>query len=74
VLFSRTFRCWTTTSRPTRAPDIDGTDLEGEPLRLSDSRGTVVVLAFSGEWCGSCRLEYPYQRLMQDVLRLAIES
>ena len=26
-----------------------------------------MALAFSGEWCGSCWLEYPYQRLMQDV-------
>ena len=51
------------------APDISGTDLDGKPLRLSDYRGTVVVLAFSGEWCGSCRLEYPYQRLMQDVYK-----
>ena len=51
------------------APDIVGTDLDGKPLKLSDYRGTVVVLTFSGEWCGSCRLEYPYQRLMQDVYK-----
>jgi peroxiredoxin len=51
------------------APEIAGADLEGRPLRLSDYRGRVVVLAFSGEWCGSCRLEYPYQRLMLDVYK-----
>lgn len=51
------------------APEIVGTDLGGESLRLSDYRGRVVVLAFSGEWCGSCRLEYPYQRLMLDVYK-----
>src|SRR5689334_10206916 len=51
------------------APEIVGNDLEGRPLKLSDYRGTVVVLTFSGEWCGSCRLEYPYQRLMQEVYK-----
>jgi peroxiredoxin len=51
------------------APDIVGNDLNGKALRLSDYHGRVVVLAFSGEWCGSCRLEYPYQRLMLDVYK-----
>jgi peroxiredoxin len=50
-----------------QAPDIVGTDLEGRELRLSDHLGSVVVLAFSGEWCGSCRLEYPYLQLLTEV-------
>ena len=49
------------------APDITGTDLDGQPFKLSDYRGRVVVLAFSGEWCGACRLEYPYQRLLLEL-------
>lgn len=32
------------------APDIEGPDLEGNPLRLSDFRGQVVVLYFWGGW------------------------
>lgn len=32
------------------APDIEGLDLEGKPLRLSDYRGSVVVLYFWGGW------------------------
>ena len=28
------------------APDIEGTDLAGEPMKLSDFRGKVVVLEF----------------------------
>ncbi|HEY6565185.1 MAG TPA: hypothetical protein VIY86_11845, partial [Pirellulaceae bacterium] len=32
------------------APDIEGEDLEGEPLKLSDYRGSVVVLDFWGDW------------------------
>ena len=49
------------------APDITGGDLDGVPFKLSDYRGRVVLLVFSGEWCGICRTQYPYERLLQDV-------
>ena len=42
-------------------------DLNGEPMRLSDYRGKVVVLVFSGDWCGICRSDYPYERLLLDL-------
>ncbi len=32
------------------APDIEGRDLDGAPMRLSDHRGKIVVLLFSGHW------------------------
>ena len=32
------------------APEIVGTDLDGEPMKLSDYRGSVVVLNFWGDW------------------------
>lgn len=51
------------------APDIVGTDLNGSPLRLSDYRGKVVVLMFSGDWCGICRVQYPYERLMLELYK-----
>jgi peroxiredoxin len=51
------------------APDIVGRDLDGKEFRLSDYRGRVVVLAFSGEWCGACRVEYPYQRLLMEIYK-----
>jgi peroxiredoxin len=51
------------------APDIVGKDLDGKELRLSDYRGQIVVLAFSGEWCGACRVEYPYQKLLIDLYK-----
>ncbi|WP_405012783.1 TlpA family protein disulfide reductase [Kitasatospora sp. NBC_01539] len=41
----------------TAAPDITGTSLQGAPLKLSDYRGTVVVLNIWGSWCGPCRAE-----------------
>jgi len=62
------------------APDIVGTDLDGRALRLSDYRGKVVVVTFSGEWCGICRSEYPYHRFLMELYRdwpfalLSVES
>jgi peroxiredoxin len=44
------------------APDIIGHDHEGKPFRLSDYRGKVVVLTFSGNWCGPCVGMYPQER------------
>ncbi len=50
------------------APDIVGKDMDGEGLKLSDYRGKVVVLVFTGHWCGPCRGEYPYQRLLLEIM------
>jgi len=32
------------------APDIDGTDIDGKPMKLSDYNGKVVLLDFWGDW------------------------
>ncbi|HEX8524597.1 MAG TPA: hypothetical protein VF669_20240 [Tepidisphaeraceae bacterium] len=32
------------------APDIEGQDVDGKPMKLSDFRGKVVVLDFFGDW------------------------
>lgn len=50
------------------APDIVGKDLDGAEFRLSDYRGKVVAIVFTGHWCGPCRGEYPYQRLLLEVM------
>lgn len=49
------------------APNIVGTDTEGVEFALEDYRGKIVALIFSGQWCGPCRGEYPYQRAMLDL-------
>ncbi len=48
------------------AQNIVGTDTEGVEFELKDYRGNIVVLVFSGEWCGPCRAEYPYQRELME--------
>jgi peroxiredoxin len=49
------------------APDIEGPDLDGVDFRLSDYRGKVVLLTFTGDWCAICRVEYPYHRLLSEL-------
>lgn len=45
-------------------PEIEGTDHEGKTFKLSDFRGKVVVLIFSGNWCGPCVEMYPQERAL----------
>jgi peroxiredoxin len=32
------------------APEVEGEDLDGQPFKLSDYRGKVLVVAFWGHW------------------------
>ena len=51
------------------APNIVGNDLKGVEFALNDYRDNIVVLYFSGQWCGPCRGEYPYQRFMLELYK-----
>jgi peroxiredoxin len=48
----------------TPAAEVEGRDAEGQAFKLSDYRGKVVVLTFSGDWCGPCKGMYPDEREM----------
>jgi peroxiredoxin len=41
------------------APDFTLKSLSGENLRLSEQRGSVVVMHFFASWCSPCRQEMP---------------
>ena len=48
------------------APNVIGTDPDGNTIRLQDFRGKVVFLNFWATWCIPCRLEMPaMERLYQ---------
>ncbi len=51
------------------APAVEGTDHEGKRFKLSDFRGRVVVMTFSGNWCGPCRGMYPQERELTRKLK-----
>ena len=41
------------------APDFTLKTLDGSNLKLSEQRGTVILLNFWASWCGPCRTEMP---------------
>ncbi|APW61103.1 peroxiredoxin family protein [Paludisphaera borealis] len=51
------------------APEIVGQDADGTTFKLSDYRGKVVVLTFSGNWCAPCRGMYPQERELVERLK-----
>jgi thiol-disulfide isomerase/thioredoxin len=51
------------------APEIEGTTVEGKPLKLSDYKGKVVALVFWGTWCGPCMALVPHEREMVERLK-----
>jgi peroxiredoxin len=52
-----------------QAPEIQGEDLNGQKMKLSDYRGKVVLLTFWGTWCAPCMAMVPDERTL--VARLA---
>jgi peroxiredoxin len=51
------------------APEIEGKDVDGKSFKLSDYRGKVVLLTFSGNWCLPCRAMYPHERALVERMK-----
>ncbi len=52
-----------------QVPEIEGTDLDGRPLKLSDQRGKVVLITFWATWCFPCMQLVPHEVALVERLR-----
>jgi peroxiredoxin len=51
------------------APEINGKDVNGKEIKLSDYKGKVVVICFCSEFCVPCRELYPYWRSLVERMK-----
>jgi thiol-disulfide isomerase/thioredoxin len=59
--------CLAPMAQAKRAPNLELKSLDGNTQKLSDLRGSIVVLNFWATWCGPCREELPLlSRLSQE--------
>ena len=58
--------CGSGRSHPQQAPDLTLVSLDGNPIRLADYKGQVLVVDFWATWCGPCRLEIPHLIALQE--------
>jgi peroxiredoxin len=63
------FDDWANLAVGKQAPEIEGVDLDGKPLKLSDYRGKVTALVFWNCGCGPCLSAVPRERELVEKLK-----
>jgi thiol-disulfide isomerase/thioredoxin len=51
------------------APEIQGEDIDGKPIKLSDFRGKVIVVPFWATWCVPCMAMVPYEKALVEKFK-----
>jgi peroxiredoxin len=51
------------------APEINGLDIHGKPMKLADYRGKVVALVFWATTCGPCMREIPREKALVERMK-----
>jgi thiol-disulfide isomerase/thioredoxin len=51
------------------APEIEGEDIDGKPMKLSDYRGKVVMVLFWATWCNACMHEVPHEKALVERMK-----
>jgi thiol-disulfide isomerase/thioredoxin len=51
------------------APEIEGEDIDGKPMKLSDFRGKVVLVTFWATWCVPCLARVPYEKALVEKMK-----
>jgi thiol-disulfide isomerase/thioredoxin len=51
------------------APELEGEDIDGQKLKLSDYRGKIVVLSFWASWCGPCMQMVPSEVKLAEQMK-----
>ncbi|WP_422929216.1 TlpA family protein disulfide reductase [Singulisphaera sp. PoT] len=51
------------------APEIEGEDIDGKPMKLSDYRGKVVMVSFWATWCIPCMEQVPHEKALVERMK-----
>ncbi len=50
-------------------PEIEGEDIDGKPMKLSDYRGKVVMVSFWATWCRACIDQVPREKALVERMK-----